>query len=270
MASTKTKEIKNETVDVEKIKKELKDYITIEIKNGFNEELEKANRRLIREKNKKIIVKNIVIIILLAIIGFLVFLLYKSNYFNKYFVSEENNIKEEVKEDNNTVEEEKVKEPTLEEKIEKYSYLLDNIYINSSSEYVEDYFDGKLTDSLKSCYTLNSLNSDDIVSEEEYSVISVDKFKEGYSKLFNDEFNPKTFNYNNNEIRYVSIMKSFISNSVITRDSSDIDRMITDIDVNDKKVTITTVEAYKNNDAEKLSELVYTFNNEILESVSKK
>ena len=82
MANTKAKKtevVKEEKIDVETIKKELKDYVTIEIKNNFNNEIEKANKRLLREKNKKIITRDIIIIILLAVIGYLVYLLYSNN-----------------------------------------------------------------------------------------------------------------------------------------------------------------------------------------------
>ena len=45
--------------DLEGIKSELKDYITLEIRKEYNEEIERVNKRLIKEKNKSIIWKNI-------------------------------------------------------------------------------------------------------------------------------------------------------------------------------------------------------------------
>lgn len=270
MANTKTKEVKKENIDIEEIKKELKDYVTVEVKNSFNEELEKSNRRLIREKNKKIIAKNIVIVILLVIIGFLLFLLYDAKYFNKYFNGEEVNNKE-VEKDNNENKEEKdePKEPTLEEKIEEYSYLLDNIYMDSSSDYFNDYVNGKLTDEIKYYFVLNSISDEDINTDEEYSVISEDTFKKYYNVLFDDEFNPKSFKYNDNEIKYVAIMKSYISSAPIDKIKTNVDRMITDIKVEDDVITITTLEHYKE-ETDKLFDLVYKFNDKKLESFNRK
>ena len=50
--STKNKE--EEKIDLTNIKEELQGYIDIKIKKSIDEELDKSNRRLIREKNKKI------------------------------------------------------------------------------------------------------------------------------------------------------------------------------------------------------------------------
>ena len=70
-----------EKVDGNKIKEELEKYVDEKINKTFIDELDKSNRRLLREKSRKIIVKNIVILILLAIIGFLIYLLFSNNYF---------------------------------------------------------------------------------------------------------------------------------------------------------------------------------------------
>ena len=134
----KAKEVsKKEKVDVDLtgIKDELKEYVDLQIKKGFNEELEKANKRLIREKNKKIIFKNITIIILLALVCFLLFLLYKANYFNKYFTND-NVVSENVVEKTEKEKVEEKEEVTLQTLINQYSYLLDNIYIDENSIYI--------------------------------------------------------------------------------------------------------------------------------------
>ena len=94
MANKKKEEKKDEIIDKERIKKELVEYIDQEIEKKFDEgfdsnirkefyyEIDKSNRRLIREKNKNILFKNTIIIILLGIICFLVFLLYQYHYFD--------------------------------------------------------------------------------------------------------------------------------------------------------------------------------------------
>ena len=84
-ANKEIKEEKEETIDLTLIKEELKDYVDIKLKNSFNEELERSNRRLIREKNKKILFRNIVIFVLLVIIGLLLYLMYTNKYFHKFF-----------------------------------------------------------------------------------------------------------------------------------------------------------------------------------------
>ena len=44
-----------EAIDVEAIRNELKDYVEERVNQTFIEELDKSNRKLIREKNKKIV-----------------------------------------------------------------------------------------------------------------------------------------------------------------------------------------------------------------------
>ena len=63
-------------MEVDDIRKELKEYVDEQVNKTFFEELEKANKKLIREKSRRIFWKNIIIIILLLIIGFLMYLLF--------------------------------------------------------------------------------------------------------------------------------------------------------------------------------------------------
>ncbi len=237
----KAKEVeKKEKVDLTSIKEELKDYVDLQIKKGFNEELEKSNKRLIREKNKKILFKNIVIIILLALVCFLLFLLYKSKYFNKYFINEDtttNNVIEKTETNNKDDTKEEISLQTL---INQYSYLLDNIYISENSEYISDYYNGKFTNEIKSYIALNNLNKEYMTTEEDYNIFSEDKFKEIYEKLF-DNFENVSFDYNGNKIRYLSMMKSYISNNLINNEGTNIKKEIIDIKVNDN-IVITTIE----------------------------
>lgn len=237
----KAKEVeKKEKVDLTSIKEELKDYVDLQIKKGFNEELEKSNKRLIREKNKKILFKNIVIIILLALVCFLLFLLYKSKYFNKYFINEDtttNNVIEKTETNNK---DDKKEEISLQTLINQYSYLLDNIYISENSEYISDYYNGKFTNEIKSYIALNNLNKEYMTTEEDYNIFSEDKFKEIYEKLF-DNFENVSFDYNGNKIRYLSMMKSYISNNLINNEGTNIKKEIIDIKVNDN-IVITTIE----------------------------
>ena len=72
MAKAKTKEEVKEEIkepfDIETIKSELDDYIDIQIRKKVEEELEKTNKRIWREKNRKLFFKNVIIIILTLII----------------------------------------------------------------------------------------------------------------------------------------------------------------------------------------------------------
>ena len=238
------KKTKKENTDLESLKEELTAYIDKSIKKEFIVELEKSYKRTIREKNKKIIIKNMFITGLLFIIVCLVFIMNKNNYFDKFFI-EDNNTKQ-VKVTKNKEEKannEEEKEPTLDELKEEYSYLLDNIYINENSSYVSDYYNGNLTSELKNYLTLNFLDIDSIPQEDNYQIIDKESFVNEFEKHFNDKYQNKTFNYNGNLIRYINKLDSYLSDDIINKNTTSIIREITDIKVSDNKISITTTEA---------------------------
>ena len=238
------KKTKKENTDLESLKEELTAYIDKSIKKEFIVELEKSYKRTIREKNKKIIIKNMFITGLLFIIVCLVFIMNKNNYFDKFFI-EDNNTKQ-VKVTKNKEEKannEEEKEPTLDELKEEYSYLLDNIYINENSSYVSDYYNGNLTSELKNYLTLNFLDIDSFPKEDNYQIIDKESFVNEFEKHFNDKYQNKTFNYNGNLIRYINKLDSYLSDDIINKNTTSIIREITNIKLSDNKISITTTEA---------------------------
>ena len=245
------KEIKEDKINLDDIKDELKNYIDKEIKSEYQDEITKINNKLVREKNKKIIFRNIIILILIIIIGFLIYLLYDNNYFSKILVKD-NDIKEEVKTNTNNKEKEEikeekekkeeVKEPTLSELKEKYGKLIDNYYISDLSNYKEDYYNGNLTNELKSYMTLNKINFNDLENDDNSNIISEEEFKEVYESLFNDQFVGTNFDYNNNKVRYLSKVSSFITEKVLIEDKNNIVREIINIEENGSIIKITCVE----------------------------
>jgi len=244
VASTKKQENKN-MVNLDDIKDELTDYINIQIKKSFNLELENANKRLIREKNKAIITKNIIILILICLIGFLLYLLYDNNYFDKYFSSDPEIIK--VNENDLT---ENKNEETLKrnELINEYGYLIDNIIINEESIYVNDYYSGNLTTELKNYLTLNMVNFNELFIENDYNIIDNSYFIEYYNKLFIDEYESNTFEYNGIEVRYIQKLESYITDNILVSRETNIKKEIIDVEVNEEEVIITSVEGIVKDD----------------------
>ena len=258
--ATKKIETKEEKVDLTKIKEELTDYVNKQITKEIASVVDKSNKRLIREKNKKILNKNIIIIILLAIIGFLLFLLYDDNYFDKYFNNDkETKVVEKV--DKDEKEEEKVKEPTLDELKEEYGYLLDNINISKNSKYIDDYYDANLSQELKNYLAFNNLDLDKLSIEDDYNIIENEELEKEYSKLFDDTYKAKSFTYNNVVVRYISKMESYITDELLEKEEDIIEKEITDIKVEDDKIIITTKE--DNN------KLIYTFKDNTLIKLDK-
>ena len=246
-------EVKNE-VNLEEIKKELKNYIDDEIKTMSKEELDKAYKKLIHEKNKKVIFRDIVIVIMLGIIGFLLFIMYKNDYFNKFF-----NKSDEVveKNDNNmpsnndkkeesTIDEpkEEVKEikPTLEELKTKYGSLLNYYILNENCTYKEDFYQGKLSSELKKYLVLNTIDFSSIKEEDDYKLINESTFKKIYDTLFNEGYEASTFDYDGKKIGYLSSLAIYMLPKEIIKNDTLIEREIINIEVVDEKILITTIE----------------------------
>ena len=237
------KEEKVETLDIDTVKKELTTYINDQVRKGFSVELERAHKRLIREKNKKIVFRDLIIIILLALCGYLSYRLYTTGYLDKYLIKVkpvESN-KKESKKETPKKEEPKDNKPSLDELKEEYGKYLNRICINENSKYLEDYYSGNITTELKNYIVVNSIDSNDIKNEDEYSMISEEAFKETYEKIFEDEYTNKSFEYNGIEVRFISSMKSYITDKVLKKEETNIQREIIDID-NKDNIKITTVE----------------------------
>lgn len=288
MANTKKEK---DLVDISKVKEELTDYVNIQIQKGFTAELERANKRLIKEKNKKIMKKNIIILLLLILVCYLLYLLYDNRYFDKYIKSEtpivENNRPEEV-----TPEKEPEKEEiTLAELIDEYGYLLNKIGISENSEYIKDYYEGNLTNELKNYLALNNVDFDSLFNEDGSNIIENMELEKYFNELFNKDYKSKTFMYNGVKLKYMNKLESYISDSLLEKSESNIKREIVDIKVEDTQIIITTIEgvikdkklfniltnkeikAYKKDSLtkyeDKLNRVVYTFEDDKLISILK-
>ena len=264
-----------DNIDKDMLKKELEHYIDDRINTTFINELDKANKRLIREKSRKIIWKNVVILILLAIIGFLLYLLFSNNYFDKYFNSSKEEVIEKEKKDetkNEDINKDKKDEvvkptpsptpkvPTLDELKKEYGSLINNYYLSDLSIYINDFYSGNLSNDLKKYLTLNSFDFDSLKKEDDYQIISASTFKIAYEKLFDDTLINSSFDYDNHKIRYVSMMESYMTDEILKKDESKIVKEIKDILVDDDIVKITTIEGIIKED--KLYEIV---NNNIID-----
>ena len=242
---------------------------------------------------KKIAWKNIIIVLLLLIIGFLTYLLYTNNYFNQFF-NKNNDIVEKDKKDKEEKKEEKkeeVKEPTLKELKKEYEKLLDNYYVTDNSIYLVNFYNANLTSDMMKYMTLNSFDFSSFTKEDDYNIIKESTFKTMFEELFDEKYFSASFDYDDNHIRYVKLMDSYITESLLVREDNNIRREIKDIKVNAGEVNITTVEGLVKEDKlynvitnkeienyqeesllkyeNELNKIVYTFKNGKLISLSK-
>ena len=284
----KAKEEKKEEFDLTKIKEEIKDYVDLQVKKGIRDELDKTYNKIIRQKKRRIFFKNLLILILLCIIGFLIYLLNENRYFENYLTHNQNTINNETNV-NKDVNKDVNKERSLNELKKEYAYLLDNIYINESSIYLKDYYNGNLTSELKNYLSFNLVDLNKLSIDNDSLVIDCDTLNVSYAKLFNDNIENITFNYNGSKINYFKALKIYLTNKDIKKDNSNIKREITSIKVDNNLIKISTVEGlikdnklfnvltneeikkYHNdsliNYQDKLNKITYTFKNKKLESI---
>ena len=241
-----------ETIDVESIKTELNDYMKGQIDYYIKQEIEKTNNRIIKVKNRQIFSRNIIILLLLAAIGYLGFRLYENGYFNKYFkgeqketiiVTKENSpqkTEEQPNETPNTSEEQK---PTLEDLKKEYGTLLNPIILSGNSNYLEEYYKGDLTEELKLSLALANVNQKDVEIEEEMSFLEEETLKKAYESLFDTKYEGKSFIYNAEALKYSAARKMYIASGELKIASNTIQKEIVDIQVGEN-IVITTIEGY--------------------------
>ncbi|MBR3898368.1 MAG: hypothetical protein IKJ43_03710 [Bacilli bacterium] len=230
-------------IDVQSIKNDLTDYMRMRIDKEVSEAVERANKKIIHHKNSIIIKRDILIVVLLVICFFLGYNLYNVSNINiditRAKKNESTKIKKtSVKEESKDSEE--VKEKSLEEKKSEYGSLIDDIIIDEESDYIDNFYDGDLTDEIKLYLALNRL--DDVTNEDDTIYIDDDKLKESYEELFDSEFSPKSFKYGSFSFRHLTAKSMFIADGEFKKVKSNIKKEITEINEEDDKVIINTVE----------------------------
>ncbi len=195
--------IKNEAQE------QLKDDFVDEVKTEVKGQIIKEEKRLLRHRKWKIIRRDIFIIILCCIIGYLGYLLYKGIDID---ISTKNN---KVSKSVETKEAEVVKDTNWY--IENYGYLLDNMHLKLPGENINKYYlynntmdENNINSSIKLIMAYNILKSEKIKDENNTYVISNDDMKHAYNKLFDSEYKESNFSidcmtyvFNNN--KYVAL-----------------------------------------------------------------
>ena len=278
-------------IDFDNIKDDLYKYTDEVVKKYYLNEIEKVNKIIIRDKNKKILFRNFIITLLLLIIVYLLYLLTTVDFFsnfNKENDTKETTIKEVVSSKKEDSQEEDT-QPSLSELKDTYGYLLDNIVINEKSKYLKDFYNNNLTDELKNYLALNNLDFKKLDLVDNYNMFSESLLKDSFNDKLMGEYNSISFNYNDNTVRYISKLNAYITDSVLEKTKSNIKKEIISINVDDNIVTIVTVEGLINNNklyniitneevegyngdsiinyVDSLNKVTYTFENKKLSSI---
>ena len=252
--TTKEPTITYKAFNIDDYKDQIDKYIKERAEKELASETVKIYKRQIHQKNISNLIKDIIIIALIAVIGFGIYYGYNHDWFNINQNKEENNNiinnNSNNNNENNKKEENKESEdegPSLDELINKYGDLLDNINMYDNSIYLKDYYNGNLTDSLKLSLAYNLIKEDSVFLDESSLYFEEDVLEDAYSELFNGEMKLVAFNAHNVNYQYLKVKNIYFGVGTLTLGNK-VDKEIIDIKEEDNKIIITTIEGLiKNN-----------------------
>lgn len=185
---------------VEDISKKIDDQIELNVTRRMKEE----EKRILRGKNGKIIRRDILILILIAIISYFSYCLYKVDYFHIRTIKETTQTEEKTPENSTNNEEEVKEEPIKIDYIKEYSYLVDNIQIEDDdifSLYNKKLTKHSISNELKLKIAYKNISEERLIKDENNNTITYNKedLLESAKKIFGEDvtLNNEAFTYNN-------------------------------------------------------------------------
>lgn len=246
------KEIKTSILDnIEKYKEELKEEISNEINSEVINAVKREEKRLLRSKNFSLIKKNIVILILFAIICYFGYCLYDVKYFEFMKSDCEKNgtcLVVTKEESENSQIPEIVKDKDWY--VKNYGYLLEDANVSLSEDQASSYYlysnDHKLNE-IKTSYLLNlafkKIPEKNIKTNSVSVTIAAENLKEAYQELFGtlDGYKDTSFSYNCLTFIYNKEKDKYIAeNNKCSFSNKEILETITDMYEEDNKLYILT------------------------------
>ena len=287
--ATNTNE-KEKEFNINDYKDQIDKYIKERVEKEASGNAVKYYKKKVRNKNIAIFIEFIIIVALLCAGAAGLYFFYNEGclgtirYERKDNSSQNNNSNE-----NNNTENKDDDKKKLDDLINKYSYLLDNVNIDTKSDYLTEYYSGNLTNELKEYLSYQLINKNNIISDSNSSYFDAELLINSYKNLFGNSIELSDFKYNGASYKYLKNKEMFISTSLST-EGNKIIKEITNVEESDNKVIITTTEGYIKDDklynvlsnkeitdykkddkiskyTKKLNTVKYTFSNEYLESI---
>lgn len=220
--------------EIAKEKDSLKNNLIMEVKDIVKKDQDKV----IKRKNFHIFRLKLLILILLAIIGFLFYRLYVTDSIDLLTKDNVCSVSKENKKENKENKEDSKKD--LEWYISKYGSLLDNIKITNSNLFTKNSNTKDFDMSQKLVMAYLNLDKDDIQMEDNIYQVSNKVLEEKYNSIFGtDDYKNVSFTVNGLKYAYLSLTDSFISiNSDKVEEDSIFTNEIYNIEEKDKTITI--------------------------------
>lgn len=189
-------EIRTELSDEkDKIITEIQEKVSEQVEVSVERRMKEEEKKFVKGKNAKIIRRDLVIILLVALVGYLSYCLYDVDYFNLF------NRKENSKDE--------VKEPVVEKEvydnayyIEKYGYLVKNMQINDTEIfdlYNTTYTKENISNNLKLKIAYYNMPKDTKTVNNNLTTFNQDSLLTSAKKIFGNDttIQNETFEYNN-------------------------------------------------------------------------
>lgn len=292
MAKKSTTTIDVTTIDREKlekeIKKEVKEVLLEDLENQVDvliqSKVDKIERKINKQKQWALFRKNIIIILLLALVLFEGKILYDNGFLNNYkTVSNDSSNQDTNKNVDESIVDEKDEqideENTKNEEwyIEEYSYLLDNIKTNLTKDnftylYKNDYSAKEIDNKIRLNIAYQLLNEKDISKNDGFLSFNASSLEKTYRTIFGNDLAYKNENFANNCIEYIyneSLSKYLAIDLECEVSTKKIKEQIISIEEKDENIIITTILGIHDTKEKTINNLANTFSDEYKEDISK-
>lgn len=237
------------------IKKEVKDCLLDELDKKIDGliqvKIERLEKKINKQKQRALLKKNIIIVILLGLVIFEGKILYDNGLLNNsnYKSSSDTSYENKINKDSNEVVGEN--ENTKDEKwyIEEYSYLLDNIKTNLVGDdftylYNDSYTAKDIDNKIRLNMAYQLLDKEDISNKDGFLTVDASILEESYKKIFGNDLEFKNEDFTDNCIHFIyndSLNKYLAVNLECAVNTKEVLQKVISVEEKEDKIIVTTI-----------------------------
>ena len=237
------------------IKKEVKDCLLDELDKKIDGlvqvKIDKFEKKINKQKQRALLKKNIIIVILLGLVIFEGKILYDNGLLNNsnYKSSSDTSYVNKINKDSNEVVGEN--ENTKDEKwyIEEYSYLLDNVKTNLVGDdftylYNDNYTAKDIDNKIRLNMAYQLLDKEDISNKDGFLTVDASILEESYKKIFGNDLDFKNEDFTDNCIHFIyndSLNKYLAVNLECAVNTKEVLQKVISVEEKEDKIIVTTI-----------------------------
>ena len=283
MAKKEIIKVDETMIDKEKvmreIKKEVKDCLLDELDKKIDGlvqvKIDKFEKKLNKQKQRVLLKKNIIIIILLGVVLFEGKILYDNGLLNNSNYKSNTDINVIDKDVSSEKVETKEDKKDLEWYINEYSYLLDNVKTNLVGEdfsylYQHNYEVKDIDNKIRLNMAYQLLDKEDISNKDGFLTVASSVLEEKYKSIFGKLLEFKNEDFVNSCIHFIyneSMDKYLAVNLECASCDKEIKQEIISVEEKEEKLIITTILGVYDNKEKTISNLDNTFNKKYKDNI---